>query len=141
MLHYLELSPSAEHSEFPARHPCLPPSCTTCRGAGQEHSIQQLGNVTAFRSDSHWGKCREISHSQQRILLARQLLAIIFLFSQCSPGWQCSKIHPVLLSTEQADFRRRGGRAGRGEAPLLSLDCCCQRNTFEVSVKRKKDCC
>lgn len=49
------------------------------------------------------------------------------------------EIHPALLSTEQADLGRGWGEGGgmdRGEALLLSLNCCWNRNSFVVSVKR-----
>jgi len=51
------------------------------------------------------------------------------------------KIHPVLLSTEQPDFRRQRSGTGKGEALLLPLNCCWQGNTFMVSMKSKKNCC
>lgn len=104
----------------------IPALCVTRGGAGQRHSVQQLTNVTAFRSKTRWVRSRELSRRQRWILLMRHLLAIILLFSQCSQGWQC--LRSILFCSAV-------------EATLLSLNCCWQRNTFVVSTRSEKNCC
>lgn len=109
----------------------------THHGAGEQHSIQQPRNVTALRRKTRRVKSNKLSHGQWWILLIRQLLAIILLFSQHSPGWQClrSTLYCTALTTQIS----KG--TGREEATLLSLNCFYWKNVLVDSMKSKKNCC
>lgn len=103
----------------------------------EQVSIQQPRNATALRHKTRRVKSSKLSHGQWWIFLIRQLLAIILLFSQHSPGWQClrSSLCCWAVSTQISK------ETGRAEATLLSLDCFYWRNVLLDCMKSKKNCC